>query len=235
MMKKKLKGIVTEIKGKKACILTAGGEFVFVKILGKIPSIGEEYEGLRITRLNLIRNASVAASVAVCIAIGSAAYVYATPVSTISLSSPQVKVEVNRWNRIIKYSSLDSSTEKYLDSLNIKNKPLSDGLDKIMDNAKNVPDNVKNKDSKPAYSDKDNVSDKSKDSSSNSKTDKNVILYVEDKHKNVHNEITKFEKHVQQKGMKVEVKDIRKDKDKPDKNKGSKNENNKSKNKKALK
>lgn len=228
-MKKKLEGLVTEIKGKKACILTSGGEFAYVKITGKIPSIGEEYEGYRMMQFNYLRNASVAASIIFCVTIGSAAYVYATPVSTITLSNPQVKVEVNRFNRIIKYTSADSNMKKYLDSLKIKNKPLSDGLEKIMDNAKNVTDNVKNKETNPVYSNKDNIKDKSNDNPSTEKEDKNIILYVEDKHKNVHSEITKFEKHVQQKGMKVEVKDIKKNNDKPGKGNGNKNENKKTK------
>jgi hypothetical protein len=224
-MKKRLKGIVTEVKGNKACILTTDGEFAYVRINGSIPSIGEEYEGSRVGQLSFLRRVSAAASIAVCIIAGSAAYVYATPVSTISLSSPQVKVEVNRWNRIIKYSAPNSSMEKYVDSLKIKNKPLSDGLEKIIDNIKNVPDNVKNKDSKPVYSNKENLPDKKKDSSSNNKTDKNVVLYVDDKQKNVHSEITKFEKHVQQKGMKVEIKNIKRNNDKPKKNNENKNEN----------
>lgn len=129
-------GIVLEIKNRKACIMTPGGEFAEVKILGDSPAIGSTYSGAIAPKLPLFKYIAAAACFILFVTTGSTAYAYYTPVASVVVDiNPSLELKVNKWNRIIKASALNADGEKVLDSLSIKNKTIDDGLSMIVEEA----------------------------------------------------------------------------------------------------
>lgn len=131
-------GIVLEIKNKKACILTSEGEFAKVKIIGDSPLIGSTYTGLLESKLPFHKYIAAAACFILFISLGSTAYAYYTPTTSIVVDiNPALELKVNKWNRIIKTAALNKDGEQMLASLNIKNKTLDEGLSMIVEEAEN--------------------------------------------------------------------------------------------------
>lgn len=136
-----------EIKNKYAHILTPDGEFVKVKIKGNIPSIGSTYSGQPSSKLPLSKYASIAACFILFFSFSGAAYAYYTPVASLVLkSNPSIELKINKWNKIIKTLPLNDTGKNILNSVNIKNKSVNEGLNIILNQAdkenffKNEPD-----------------------------------------------------------------------------------------------
>lgn len=136
-----------EIKNKYAHILTPDGEFVKVKIKGSVPSIGSTYSGQPSSKLPLSKYASIAACFILFFSFSGAAYAYYTPVASLVLkSNPSIELKINRWNKIIKTLPLNDTGKNILNSVNIKNKSVNEGLNIILNEAdkenffKNEPD-----------------------------------------------------------------------------------------------
>lgn len=191
-------GIVMEIKNNKACVMTSNGEFVNLKIKGNRPEIGEEYTGKSIIAMPCFKNIAVAASLVLFLLTGSAAYAYSIPVASITLSRPSVKVEVNRWNRIIKTVPLDNEAKEILSCVNINNKSLNDGLNTFVDEIKKketAKESIKNNtDNKEAKENK-NASDESQ----------KIVVYVDNQKKSKDVNLSKFQEHADKSNLKVEI------------------------------
>lgn len=136
-----------EIKNKYAYILTPDGEFAKVKIKGSVPSIGSTYSGQPSSKLPLSKYASIAACFILFFSFSGAAYAYYTPVASLVLkSNPSIELKINRWNKIIKTLPLNDTGKNILNSVNIKNKSVNEGLNIILNEAdkenffKNEPD-----------------------------------------------------------------------------------------------
>lgn len=129
-------GIVMEIKNKKACIMTPGGEFLEVKIKGTVPAIGSAYTSSQVNKIPFYKYAAVAASLVVFISTGGIAYAYYTPTTSVTLDT-SLELKLNRWNKIIKTSPLNKTGEKLLNSLNVKNKNINDGLNLLIEKYEN--------------------------------------------------------------------------------------------------
>src|SRR5690554_2889559 len=123
-------GIVLEIKGNKAIIMTPNGEFVNISFRGKAPSIGEIYSG-RISKYNnAIRHLAIVASITFILICVSAIKLYYTACASIIVSiNPSIEITINRWDRIIKAIPLNDDGSKILSEIKINNKPLNNGLD----------------------------------------------------------------------------------------------------------
>lgn len=125
-----------EIKNKSAYILTPDGEFVKVKIKGNAPSIGSTYSGEPSSKLPLSRYASIAACLILFFSFGGVAYAYYTPVASLVLKTDSaIELKINRWNKIIETLPLNDDGKDILDSVNLKNKSVNEGLNLILDKA----------------------------------------------------------------------------------------------------
>lgn len=125
-----------EIKNKSAYILTPDGEFVKVKIKGTVPSIGGTYSGQPSNKIPLSRYASIAACFILFFSFGGAAYAYYTPVASLVLKmDPSIELKINRWNKIIETLPLNDDGKTILDSVDLKNKSVNEGLNMILDEA----------------------------------------------------------------------------------------------------
>lgn len=131
-------GIVMEIKNKKACIMTADGEFVKVKIFGDSPTMGSSYTGVTAAKISFFKYASAVACLLLFTSMGGVAYGYYKPITSIVLDiNPSLELKANKWNRIIKTLPLNDDGEKLLTSLNVKNKSVDEALSVIIDEAEN--------------------------------------------------------------------------------------------------
>ncbi|QGU93865.1 anti-sigma factor domain-containing protein [Clostridium bovifaecis] len=134
-------GIVMEIKNKKACIMTPGGEFLEVKIKGTIPTIGSVYTSSQVNKIPFYKYATVAASLLVFISTGGIAYAYYTPTASVTLNT-SLELKLNRWNKIIKTAPLNKEGENLLNSLNVKNKNINDGLNLLVEKYENKEEKI---------------------------------------------------------------------------------------------
>lgn len=208
-MMKNSTGIVMQLNKKNAFIMTNTGEFLKVKVTNQMPNVGEVYTGEVVKNMPIYKYAATAASLALVLLFGSAAYAYNTPVASMVIDiNPSIKLEVNRWDRIIKSVPLNSDGEKVLESLSIKNKQLNDGLNLIIDEAK-----------------KDNYINNNYIESG-----KVITLSIEKNKLNKQFNLSKFEDYVKQNKLVIEVNDEKTDnKNSTDKNRSkSANDNKKS-------
>ena len=130
-------GLVMKTEKNSAAIMTCYGEFFKVEVASKKPQIGEEYTGKLKKDNSLIRNFITAASLLFMILSGSGVYAYYTPTSSIVINiNPSIELKANRWDRIIKYSALNKDGETILKSISIRNKPLNQGLNLIVEQSK---------------------------------------------------------------------------------------------------
>jgi hypothetical protein len=130
-------GVVMQIEKSYAFIMTNRGEFLKVKVAKPIPNIGEVYTGEVAKETPFYKYAAAAASLLFVLFSGTASYAYYTPTASVVVNiNPSIELKVNRWDRILKTTPLNSDGEKVLSSLDIKNKSLNDGLDLIVEEAK---------------------------------------------------------------------------------------------------
>ncbi len=136
------KGVVLEIKDNKAFIMTPSGEFLCLKINDIIPKIGEVFEGEIISDFN--KNYSkrkklflFAASIIFALILSAGTFIYITPVSAITVNiNPEIKLESNRWNRIVKITPLNEDGKKLLEKVKVKNKNLNTAIMEIVKECK---------------------------------------------------------------------------------------------------
>jgi len=131
-------GIVMEIKGSVAYIMTQSGEFDKIKIKGDKPSIGEIYTGEIYAKNNNFKYFVSAASVLLCVVLGSSSYAYYKPVNSliVKIDDNDAKIQINRFNKIIKVSTTKEESDNVINSLKLKHKDINDGLTQIVNSSK---------------------------------------------------------------------------------------------------
>jgi len=144
MIMKSNSGIVMQLDKKHAFIMTETGEFLKVKLNRNVPKIGEVFTGEISSKNSFYKYAAAAASLIFVLLSGSGAYAYYSPSASIIVSiNPSVKLQVNKWDRVIKSIPLNEDGTTLLHGLNLKNNSLNSALDKIIDESKK--DNFINK------------------------------------------------------------------------------------------
>lgn len=135
------KGIVMNIDKGKVGIITSSGEFVYVKALKTSPDLGEIFEGEELVQKSLLnknvkRFSLIAASLAFIIFFSSFIWIYNTPVSAVTIDiNPSIKLETNRWGKIIKISALNEDGKNVISDLSLKRKTLEEGISLIIKEA----------------------------------------------------------------------------------------------------
>jgi len=138
-------GIVMQLNKNHACVMTNSGEFLRLKISKTPPIVGDIYTGLVVKDIPFYKYAVTAATLAFLMLFSSTAYAYYTPVASVVVDiNPSIKLDLNKWNRIIKTTPLNEDGKKVLSELKVQNKSLNDGLDSIVIQAKK--DNYINED-----------------------------------------------------------------------------------------
>lgn len=126
----KITGIVLETKGKTAFIYTDKGEFRKVKINSEVPSIGEKYTGksrgihLIKGQVHPFRNFFFIIILTLLISSLCFAYTYFSTASTILIdngSNSPFQLKCNRWDKVVKTSSVDNKITVILKKVNLKN------------------------------------------------------------------------------------------------------------------
>jgi len=126
------KGIIVEVNDKEAILLTQTGEFLKFKSNESL-QIGQEYT----YKYTNFKPFLIAASLLLCIFLGSFITLYNQVYASITVTiNPQFKIDINRFNRIIRVVPLNKDAEDVLSSVKLKNKNIDDGLILIVKKAK---------------------------------------------------------------------------------------------------
>lgn len=142
-----------EVNKNKVGLLTSGGEFVYVKNLTICPSIGEIYESEEIIKKspfykNTKKLSIVAASLLIIFLFSTFFRFYNTAAYAVTIDiNPCIKLELNKWNKIIKITALNTDGTNVIKNLNLKNKTLETGIQLILKEAQRenyINDNYKN-------------------------------------------------------------------------------------------
>lgn len=136
-------GLVMEIQGSDAYIMTSSGEFFKVKIDKNktLPVVGGEYRS-QIFRRPFMCISKFKYAVAACLlffmlSLGGGTYAYYTPTSTVTINiNPSIEFKLNRWDRVLTSSPLNSDGEKVLLEIKAKNKSIDDVLIMVINQAK---------------------------------------------------------------------------------------------------
>ncbi|MCW6108074.1 anti-sigma factor domain-containing protein [Clostridium sporogenes] len=124
------KGIVMEIHKNKIGILTSSGEFIYVANSTVSPNLGEIYESEEIklkssAYKNIKKFSLMAASLLIIFICSIFIKTYNAPVSSVTIKiNPSIKLQANRWNKIINVTPLNKDGTNLLKNLNLKNKGL---------------------------------------------------------------------------------------------------------------
>ncbi|KRQ86202.1 Anti-sigma-I factor RsgI [Caloramator mitchellensis] len=129
------KGIVIEHDGKKGILMTSSGEFIKINTKGKI-ELGQEY--VYKTNEYLSYNKLLIAASMVLFIFSTLFYnMYYTVYASVIVSiNPKVKLEVNRFERIINVMPLNDDAKELIRDINLKNKKIEDGLMMVVEKAK---------------------------------------------------------------------------------------------------
>lgn len=126
-------GIVIKLKGKTAYLLTPTGEFAKVKVRGDKPHIGQLYEGNSFKDHKIFKLILLLSLFFICATIN----VYYTPKNSIIIDlNFCIKLEVNKFNKIINTVSLNENGSKILKNLDLKNLNIDSGLISILQKSK---------------------------------------------------------------------------------------------------
>jgi hypothetical protein len=136
-------GLVMEIQGNAAYIMTSSGEFFKIKIDKNktLPILGGEYSS-KIFENPFMCISKFKYAVAACLlffmlSLGGGTYAYYTPISTVTINiNPSIEFKLNRWSRVLSSNPLNSDGEKILLEIKTKNKPIDDALIMVIDQAK---------------------------------------------------------------------------------------------------
>ncbi|MBL4935702.1 anti-sigma factor domain-containing protein [Clostridium sp. YIM B02515] len=199
-------GIVMQLSKRHVFIMTDTGEFLKVKLNKNAAKIGELFTGEVSSKNTFYKYAAAAASLIFVLLSGSGAYAYYTPTASILVNiNPSVKLQLNRWDRVIKSIPLNEDGSALLQSLNLNNNSINSALDKIIDESK-----------------KDNFINE--DYIENGKT---ITIAVEDNKLKKDFNLSKFEEHAKE--NKLNVKIIKKEEFKPQLEDTKKSETNETK------
>lgn len=177
-------GIVLQTNNKIACLMTSDGSFVKVKIKGSsMPQEGQIYSGEMYKSIPNFKLPLIAAMTSFFVFLGGGMYTYYTPAAELTIDmNPSVKLTLNRWNRIIKSTSLNSDGEIILSSIKLSNKKVDDGLELIVNQA--ITDNF--------------INDEYKENGSF------ISVHItENKNQNI--DLTEFEKSIKTQDLNIEV------------------------------
>lgn len=131
-----------EIHKNKIGILTSSGEFIYVANSTVSPNLGEIYESEEIklkssTYKNIKKFSLMAASLLIIFICSIFIKTYNAPVSSVTIKiNPSIKLQANRWNKIINVTPLNKDGTNLLKNLNLKNKGLEKGINLILEEAK---------------------------------------------------------------------------------------------------
>lgn len=137
------KGLVMELKGKNAYIMTSSGEFVKVKIDKDktLPAVGGEYSSTIFENpfigISKFKNVVAACLLFFILSLGGGTFAYYTPTSTVTINiNPSIEFKINRWSRVLSSSALNSDGEKVLSEIKPKNKLIKDALMMVINQSK---------------------------------------------------------------------------------------------------
>jgi hypothetical protein len=136
-------GLVMEIQGEAAYIMTSSGEFLKIKIDKNktLPILGGEYSsrvvGNPFMFISKFKYAVSACLLFFMLSLGGGTYAYYTPTSTVTINiNPSIEFKLNRWSRVLSSHSLNSDGEKILLEIKTKNKSIEDALIMVINQAK---------------------------------------------------------------------------------------------------
>ena len=136
-------GLVMEIQGNAAYIMTSSGEFLKVKIDKNkaLPILGGEYSsrifGNPFMFISKFKYAVAACLLFFMLSLGGGTYAYYTPTSTVTINiNPSIEFKLNRWSRVLSSHPLNSDGEKILLEIKTKNKAIDDTLIMVINQAK---------------------------------------------------------------------------------------------------
>lgn len=140
-MRKIEKGLVMDIKGKHAVIMTADGKFLNVKKPSSVTSIGDEISSQVVDtgKNNIIRYALVAAVIMLILV--PFIYIkdaYAT-VAYINVDiNPSLEMGINKFNKVNEVIPLNDDARKLLSSISIKGLDIKDAINKVISGANSM-------------------------------------------------------------------------------------------------
>lgn len=133
-----MKGIVADIRGKYAVVLSKDGSFIKVRYNG-LYSIGCEIDIEKPAGINtrmIARAASMAAGALLVMGMGYGAYCYTVPYSLVDVDiNPSIEITTNIYDRIIKTEALNVDGQKLLENDSLKHSKLDEGIAVILNNA----------------------------------------------------------------------------------------------------
>lgn len=127
------RGLVMEVKGRKVLLMTQAGEFTMVKVGKELPVRGREYEGKVLIKSTITKRiVAAAASFALIFTLGVKDYY--TPVKALEIyANSNIKLELNRWDRVIAASPLNDNGKKILSNIALNNKGIEKAVDMILE------------------------------------------------------------------------------------------------------
>lgn len=121
--------------GKNAVLFTESGEFINIKTKEKL-SIGQEYVYKSKGKI-LSKQFLIAASIILVVFLSFFYNLYYTVYASVTVSiNPEIRLDINRFDRIINVVPLNEDAKKLLSEAKVKNKKLDSGLIIIVNKAK---------------------------------------------------------------------------------------------------
>jgi hypothetical protein len=123
-----MKGIIVEIRGTHAAVLSDGGCIVKVRnknyTIGQVIKMEKQVFGKPVKRL-----AMTAIAAALMLMFGISAWAYSTPYTYVSLDvNPSIEYSVNRFGRVLSAKAVDQDAVKILEKLQLKNQSIEDAV-----------------------------------------------------------------------------------------------------------
>lgn len=166
-----MKGIVAEINGKYAVVLTQTGLFKRVKAspdmaIGKEIDLNRPVENGKIAR-SVMKVASLAAAGILALGVGFGAYSYTLPYSYVHVDiNPSIELTVNMYDRIIRAEALNVEGEELLSKNDLRNEKVDAGVTRLLNSAvqqgylNNTPARTDNVPARSAPDEPDAIEDK---------------------------------------------------------------------------
>jgi hypothetical protein len=133
------KGILLELHGRKAVVLTSQGEFRHVALAQGAGTIGDEVDYQEIRTNTWLRWTSVAAAaciVSVAVPFGYQSWALEQPVSFVTVDiNPSVRLTLNKVDQVIAVAGLNTDGQAVLQGIDWKRRPITDVLNAITSNA----------------------------------------------------------------------------------------------------
>lgn len=140
-------GVVMEISGRNAVLLTPEGEFKKVRLKGRIPDIGEEIR-IPVERkisFNIQRSGWIAVAAAVIVLLVASPLLTIinrapeVPVAYVSIDiNPSLELTVSNYNHVLAAQAYNKDGQKVLDGLNLKGIEIKDAVSFISKKAKQL-------------------------------------------------------------------------------------------------